>query len=103
MQLDALMPTNAVLRSMQPAERPKARAAHVPTRPLKVAFVTDRWGDLAIDPIASVAALVRAGYGIAEPQAANITTPPPNSAVDLLSPMVGRVASFTPTSPAFSQ
>ena len=103
MQVNAHMPTNAVLRILQPAERPTARApAHVQTRLLKVAFVTDRWGDLAIDPIASVAALVRAGHGIAgQPQADSPTVPPDSAPLDILSTMVGRVASCTPANPAF--
>jgi hypothetical protein len=95
--------TNRTLAALQPAERPTARApANVQPMPLTVAFVTDRWGDVAVDPIRSVAAVVRAGHGIADkPQRNGPTLPPDVAPVDLLSPMVGRLTSFTPTNPAF--
>ncbi len=94
--------TNRTLAALQPAERPTARApANVQPMPLKVAFVTDRWGDVAVDPITSVAALVRAGHGIADKPQAHSPTPPPDGAVNLLATMVGKLASFTPTNPAF--
>ncbi len=63
----AAVASNKQLAALHPSEHPKAQPpSDVAVPPTRVAYITDRWGDVDVDPIESVAGRLRSAHGIVD-------------------------------------